>query len=161
MHGFGLLVIDKQSYIYLNVMNKPYNKKEYGSSNFIEKIQIPRGRKENTDKNGFSCAIREFIEETLLIPTGICYTDKVGFPLRWYDNGTWTYRIYILFCEKLIPSLDHKSEKNLALVKMKYDQYVWYMIRKQLHLYKGDNYMDFFKYVNKIKYQKLNMEKKK
>lgn len=68
------------------------------NSSFLEQLQMPRGKR-NKGESEFMCSIREFIEETKLVPTQWFYVDDVGFDLSWVDGECcWTYRIFFIAC---------------------------------------------------------------
>nr|ANS70926.1 ADP-ribose pyrophasphatase [Lymantria dispar multiple nucleopolyhedrovirus] len=62
---------------------------------FLEKISIPRGKRDGRDIFDYETAVREFIEETGCFFEN-AYVHRAPFLLHWKDNGvTYTYSIYV------------------------------------------------------------------
>ncbi|AHH82616.1 BV-E31 [Buzura suppressaria nucleopolyhedrovirus] len=146
-------------------------------ANFLEKISIPRGKRDGQDIFDYETAVREYIEETgTFFESAIIH--KVPFVLQWNDNGvTYKYVIYVgilrgilknvsrepnTYCVKLqtlknneysinIESriINNEIPRNLYIVKL--DYYFKYMSEKQLTTYQSSNYLEFFTFVNIVK----------
>ncbi|AKN80561.1 Nucleotide diphosphate X, ADP-ribose pyrophosphatase (ADPRase) [Perigonia lusca single nucleopolyhedrovirus] len=146
---------------------------------FLEKISIPRGKRDGRDVFDYETAVREFIEETgTFFETAYIY--KVPFVLQWNDDGvTYKYAIYVgivrgslryvslqpnTFCVKLSPN-DHlanhykvqiesrryNNELRRRLYISTLNHYFKYMNEKQLVTYKSSNYLEFFNFVKNVK----------
>lgn len=92
--------------ITFNSFNLKRNRQKYKNLLFWEKIQIPRGYIQNNE-SALQCAMREFYEETNMLPHGQCYLYSKFLTLEWLDESVvWKYTIYIMFAEYLytVPS---------------------------------------------------------
>ncbi|AAR28802.1 ORF38 [Leucania separata nucleopolyhedrovirus] len=148
------------------------------STNFLEKISIPRGKWDSRDIFDYETAIREFIEETGTIFEG-AYVYRRPFMLRWTDNNVnYTYMIYVAllngsllplqrepntFCVKLSRQqnnryvvefedrryLNREIQRALRIVPTR--DYFRYMREHQLTTYESSNYLDFFTFVENVK----------
>ncbi|AXS67694.1 ADPRase [Cryptophlebia peltastica nucleopolyhedrovirus] len=144
---------------------------------FLEKISIPRGKRDGQDIFDYETAIREFIEETgTFFESAHVY--KSPFVLQWNDCGvTYKYAIYIgilngplqsipqepnTFCVKLrlfrpndykinIETRRYNNEIQRNLYILPLDDYFQYMNEKQLFTYDSSNYLEFFDFVKTIK----------
>ncbi|AWW14391.1 bv-e31/p-RP [Hyposidra talaca nucleopolyhedrovirus] len=154
-----------------------YNSEALQRANFLEKISIPRGKRDGQDTFDYETAVREFIEET-----GTCFESaiihKVPFVLQWNDNGlTYKYAIYVgilrgilknvsrepnTYCVKLQTLNDNEYSVNIesrlinneiprTLYIVTLDHYFKYMNEKQLTTYQSSNYLEFFTFVNIVK----------
>ncbi|UJZ88976.1 ADPRase [Erannis ankeraria nucleopolyhedrovirus] len=185
MRCAGLLLIIKPNKVVLLCARQSYNGGElyhnYNAlrkANFLEKLSIPRGKRDGNDSFDYETAIREFIEETGKFFE--CATvHKVPFVLQWNDNGAvYKYSIYVgilsgalknvalepnTFCVKLknhtqpnsykinIESRKHNSEIQRHLYILPLADYFKYMHEKQLTTYNSSNYLDFFNFVKDVK----------
>lgn len=147
---------------------------------FLEKISIPRGKRDGRDIFDYETAVREFIEETAtFFETASVY--RLPFVLQWMDAGvTYKYSIYVgvvngllktvlrepnTFCVKLRPddagrpneyrvNLETRRFNNELLRHLyipKLDEYFQYMNDKQLVTYDSSNYLEFFSFVKYVK----------
>lgn len=78
---------------------RPYDRKHEEMNtnlNFVEKFQIPRGALKSGE-NPLCGAIREFVEETSLVPMGDCFVSEDSIQLEWWDSGKlWQYQIFVM-----------------------------------------------------------------
>jgi len=148
------------------------------TTNFLEKISIPRGKWDSRDIFDYETAIREFIEETGTIFDG-AYVYRRPFMLRWTDNNVnYTYMIYVAllngsllplqrepntFCVKLSRQqhnryvvefedrrhLNREIQRALRILPTR--DYFRYMREHQLITYESSNYLDFFAFVENVK----------
>ncbi|AGR56781.1 Nudix [Hemileuca sp. nucleopolyhedrovirus] len=149
-------------------------------ANFLEKISIPRGKRDGDDIFDYETAVREFIEETATVFES-AFIFKMPFVLQWNDNGTiYKYIIYVgmlkgllktvfrepnTFCVKLettssstpneyrvnIESRRFNNEIPRTLHIVSLADYFRYMSEKQLTTYDYSNYLDFFNFVKSVK----------
>lgn len=148
-------------------------------ANFLEKISIPRGKRDNQDIFEYETAIREFIEETGTFFRN-AYVYQKPFVLQWKDCGvTYKYSIYVgivkeglvnvsrepnTFCVKLasdyrnndyrivIETRKHNNELPRYVYIIPLQEYFQYMNEKQLVTYDSSNYLEFFEFVKYVKY---------
>ncbi|AIU41268.1 bv-e31 [Sucra jujuba nucleopolyhedrovirus] len=149
-------------------------------ANFLEKISIPRGKRDGQDVFDYETAVREFIEETgTFFDEAVIY--RVPFVLQWNDHGTmYKYAIYVgilrgilknvsrepnTFCVKLstvctekpneysvnIESRSINNEMPRQLFISTLTDYFKYMNDKQLTTYDYSNYVEFFSFVKRVK----------
>lgn len=121
---------------------------DYDQDSFVEEIHFPRGRRDNKE-TGFMSSIREFLEETKLVPVKETYCDMKGFILEWMDAGRlWRYHIFFIVTKELFPirgshfliSLCTKSRRskeysisyNRSSVYGGCDRHLWNAYRNQL-----------------------------
>nr|WUR10782.1 nudix [Calliteara abietis nucleopolyhedrovirus] len=144
---------------------------------FLEKISIPRGKRDGDDTFGYETAVREFIEETAtFFESAVVY--EIPFVLQWNDNGVdYKYAIYVgmlrgtlkpvsrepnSFCVKLhtnrpneynvnIESRRFNNEIRRRLHLVALTDYFRYMSDQQLTTYVSSNYLDFFEFVKHVK----------
>nr|UPO71117.1 orf28 [Trichoplusia ni single nucleopolyhedrovirus] len=148
-------------------------------ANFLEKISIPRGKRDNRDIFDHETAIREFIEETGTFFES-AYVYRRPFVLQWIDAGVvYKYAIYVgilngllisvsrepnTFCVKLnggdkgsndyrvdIETRRHNRELPRHVYIVSLQDYFQYMNEKQLITYDFSNYREFFEYVKFVK----------
>ncbi|AUV65394.1 ADPRase [Alphabaculovirus myunipunctae] len=145
--------------------------------NFLEKISIPRGKRDGRDIFDYETAVREFIEETgTFFERAWVY--RVPFVLQWNDAGTtYKYAIYVgvvqgvlrnvsrepnTYCVKLcsdrpndykinLESRRHNNEIPRYLYILTLQDYFQYMNEKQLVTYDSSNYREFFEFVKNAK----------
>jgi len=170
-----ILLCAKQSYNSI----KYYDSRALQKANFLEKISIPRGKRDGRDVFDYETAIREFIEETGTFFES-AYVYRVPFQLRWNDAGAhYKYSIYVgivrgyltymprepnSFCVKLLSYLDEPNKYKINIETRRYnnelprnlyistlDDYFKYMNEKQLYTYDYSNYIEFFEFVKRIK----------
>nr|AGS47887.1 putative 25.3 kDa protein [Ectropis obliqua nucleopolyhedrovirus] len=148
------------------------------TDNFLERISIPRGKRDGQDYFDYETAVREFIEETG------CFFESANvfhepFVLQWHDDGVvYKYAIYVAilqgvlknvlrqpntFCVKLehtaqtdtykvnIESRRFNNEISRYLYIVPLNDYIAYMNEKQLITYEYSNYLEFFTFVKKVK----------
>jgi hypothetical protein len=147
------------------------------SVNFLEKISIPRGKRDGRDIFDYETAVREFIEETgtFFESAHVC---RVPFVLQWNDAGvTYKYAIYVgvvqgmlrnvsrepnTYCVKLncdkpndykinLETRRHNNEIPRYLYILPLQDYFQYMNEKQLTTYDSSNYQEFFEFVKTVK----------
>ncbi|QEI03652.1 NUDIX [Rachiplusia nu nucleopolyhedrovirus] len=149
-------------------------------ANFLEKISIPRGKRDHHDIFEYETAIREFIEETGSFFQS-AYVYQKPFVLQWMDCGvTYKYSIYVgivrgglitvsrkpnTFCVKLasnyrpndyrivIESRKYNNELPRYVYIVPLQDYFQYMNDKQLTTYDSSNYLEFFEFVKNVKYK--------
>nr|WRQ96873.1 nudix [Mamestra configurata nucleopolyhedrovirus B]WRQ97034.1 macoB147 [Mamestra configurata nucleopolyhedrovirus B] len=145
--------------------------------NFLEKISIPRGKRDGRDIFDYETAVREFIEETgTFFESAWVY--RVPFVLQWNDAGvTYKYAIYVgvvqgllrnvsrepnTYCVKLncdkpndykinLETRRHNNEIPRNLYILPLQDYFQYMNEKQLVTYDSSNYLEFFEFVKSVK----------
>ncbi|UOQ18821.1 BV-E31/ADPRase [Olene mendosa nucleopolyhedrovirus] len=152
----------------------------FRATNFLEKISIPRGKRDGRDIFDYETAVREFIEETGCVFES-AYVYRAPFVLHWQDAGvTYTYSIYVgvtvgaalkqvarepnTFCVKLQRGRADENTYRVNIEKRRFnneiarrlyilslDQYFQYMNEKQLVTYDSSNYLDFFIFVRSVK----------
>lgn len=82
----------------------------YNRSSDYERHQIPRGTLNGNFEPSFIAALREFIEETHLIPTGSNFVYQSSFPLSWSDDTReWCYQTWIM----IVPCLKNTFPTTL------------------------------------------------
>lgn len=146
--------------------------------NFLEKISIPRGKRDSRDIFDYETAIREFIEETGTVFDG-AYVYRKPFLLHWTDNSVgYTYMIYVALLHGTLRTLARKPNTFCVnLLRRKHNRYVVefeerrhynreipralhivptsayfrYMREQQLVKYESSNYLDFFTFVEAVK----------
>lgn len=138
---------------------------------FIEQYFIPRGKQLTTSEPLYTCAIREFIEETKLFMKKFTLIPNT-YDLTWEDPpGTiWKYTIYFIDCDlsnknlltistnldvnlmgvNFNPKQCNFSEKEEGVVTV-LDFYEYEkVILKQMKLYPSSNYAGFLQYIGKL-----------
>nr|QBI90252.1 hypothetical protein [Trichoplusia ni single nucleopolyhedrovirus] len=186
MRSAGLFMIMEPDKAVLLCARRSYNSTvEYSDSamlkkaNFLEKISIPRGKRDNRDIFDHETAIREFIEETGTFFES-AYVYRRPFVLQWIDAGVvYKYAIYVgilngllisvsrepnTFCVKLnggdkgtndyrvdIETRRHNRELPRHVYIVSLQDYFQYMNEKQLITYDFSNYREFFEYVKFVK----------
>jgi hypothetical protein len=145
--------------------------------NFLEKISIPRGKRDGRDIFDYETAVREFIEETGTFFES-AWVFRVPFVLQWNDAGvTYKYAIYVgvvkgllhhvsrepnTYCVKLNCDKPNDYKFNLELRRynneiprhlyiLPLQDYFQYMNEKQLTTYDSSNYLEFFEFVKSVK----------
>ncbi|AKC91731.1 nudix [Lambdina fiscellaria nucleopolyhedrovirus] len=148
-------------------------------TNFLEKISIPRGKRDGRDAFDYETAVREFIEETGMFFER-AYVHRVPFVLQWTDAGVnYEYAIYVgvvrgvlkrvqrepnTFCVKLNNTCCKPNEYGVQLETRRFNNeiprhlciltlndYFRYMNEKQLITYDSSNYLEFFVFVKNVK----------
>nr|QGW50003.1 hypothetical protein [Chrysodeixis includens nucleopolyhedrovirus] len=186
MRSAGLFMIMEPDKAVLLCARRSYDSTvEYNDSamlkkaNFLEKISIPRGKRDNRDIFDHETAIREFIEETGTFFES-AYVYRRPFILQWIDAGvTYKYAIYVgilngllisvsrepnTYCVKLnnggdkgneyrvdIETRRHNREMPRHVYIVSLQDYFQYMNEKQLITYDFSNYREFFEYVKFVK----------
>ncbi|AIE47845.1 P-ribose pyrophosphatase [Peridroma alphabaculovirus] len=147
--------------------------------NFLEKISIPRGKRDGRDIFDYETAVREFIEETGTFFES-AWVHRAPFVLEWNDAGvTYKYAIYVgivkgllrdvsrepnTYCVKLnserpndykinLEVRRHNNEIPRHLYILPLQDYFQYMNEKQLTTYDSSNYLEFFEFVKRVKAQ--------
>ncbi|QHB21705.1 ADPRase [Artaxa digramma nucleopolyhedrovirus] len=173
----AILLCARQSYD--DKSSHYHNHEALQSANFLEKISIPRGRRDGHDYFDYETAVREFIEETAtFFEKAIVY--KMPFVLQWNDNGVvYKYSIYVgvlrgllqnvsrepnTFCVKLLQHFDKPNKYKISIETRRFNNeiprylhitpladYFKYMNEKQLVTYSSSNYLDFFNFVRNVK----------
>ncbi|AYN45066.1 bv-e31 [Alphabaculovirus alterspexiguae] len=145
--------------------------------NFLEKISIPRGKRDGRDIFDYETAVREFIEETGTFFES-AWVFRVPFVLQWDDAGvTYKYAIYVgvvqgllqyvsrepnTYCVKLNSNKPNDYKINLEtrrynkeiprhLYILPLQDYFQYMNEKQLTTYDSSNYLEFFEFIKTVK----------
>lgn len=96
----GLLLLLKSKLILIRTRRF----EAYLNQGSFERTQIPRGGVESTLDNGlpFIAALREFIEETQLLPVGECLLCRESFTLKWLNNNRWhEYQIFLIIAKEM------------------------------------------------------------
>ncbi|ABY65780.1 ac38-like protein [Orgyia leucostigma nucleopolyhedrovirus] len=182
MRSAGLfMIVDNDKAVLLRA-RQSYNSGARVSSNnyFLEKISIPRGKRDGDDSFDYETAVREFIEETATVfDSALVY--KNPFVLQWNDAGVvYKYAIYVgvlrgmlksvsrepnSFCVKLRTAKNH-NEYNVNIESRRFNNeirrnlhitsltdYFRYMTEAQLTTYASSNYSEFFDFVKNVKSQ--------
>ncbi|ACO53495.1 BV-e31 [Euproctis pseudoconspersa nucleopolyhedrovirus] len=171
----AILLCARQSY---DKSARYHNHEALQRAIFLEKISIPRGKRDGHDYFDYETAVREFIEETAtFFDSAIVY--KTPFVLQWSDKGAnYKYFIYVgilrgllknvarepnTFCVKLTQQrrindykigiearrFNNEISRHLYIVPLA--DYFKYMSEKQLITYAYSNYLDFFNFVRNVK----------
>ncbi|QWO71596.1 ADP-ribose pyrophosphatase [Orgyia pseudotsugata single capsid nuclopolyhedrovirus] len=148
---------------------------------FLEKISIPRGKRDGDDTFDYETAVREFIEETATVFDS-AFVYNTPFVLQWNDAGVvYKYAIYVgilrgvlksvlrepnSFCVKLRTSDNEPNKYNVDIESRRFNNelrrnlhittladYFRYMNETQLTTYAASNYLEFFKFVRDVKAQ--------
>lgn len=187
MRSAGLFVIVEPDKAVLLCARRSYDGTVYchnnavlQQANFLEKISIPRGKRDHQDCFEYETAVREFIEETGTF-FHCAHVFEEPFVLQWMDCGvTYKYSIYVgivrgslidvsrkpnTFCVKLDGSC-RPNDYRIVLESRKYtnemprhvyivplQDYFQYMNEKQLTTYDSSNYLEFFEFVRNVKYK--------
>ncbi|AKR17345.1 NUDIX [Urbanus proteus nucleopolyhedrovirus] len=185
----GLLLIIKPNKAVLLCARQAYNSSKVYTRRivdnvFLEKISIPRGKRDECDDNDYETAIREFIEETGTF-FNEAYVYREPFMLHWRDGGVmYRYCVYVgvtedllqyvrrepnSFCVKL--TCENPNNYSILFENRKYNNelsrflyitplecYFKYMYTKQLMTYERSNYIEFFEYVKRVKQAHDNKE---
>lgn len=166
-NGYGLLLFYKN----LNAILLKSKTSYVDTNKWVEYIQIPRGHIEHHE-NSLETAIREFIEETNIYPSGQFFISQDTLTLKWIDNNKqWEYKIYIAFCDNLkvgknnvvnvkikhnyiyLEFLPKKlKDENYEVTFLSLSQYTQIILQKQIHSYMESNYKEF---LHKLKEKKL------
>lgn len=131
--GYGILLIDKNYNACLLQRHYPYripdveeNQKDHKSQYFLEKINIPKGRKMDVRESDIDAARREFIEETLCSNSTFCILNK--FKLYWRDVSVlWEYYIYICKTEELLRFFFYPKELVRFYLNVGRNRYIGYV----------------------------------
>jgi 8-oxo-dGTP pyrophosphatase MutT (NUDIX family) len=154
-----------------------YDIQQLQKVDFLEKISIPRGKREGRDLHDYETALREFIEETGTFFDN-AWVYQIPFSLQWNDSGVvYKYSIYVGFVQGLLYYLSnepntycvklnraqsnnykfnierrrHNNEIPRHLYIVSLEDYFRYMNEKQLVTYRYSNYLEFFEFVKSIK----------
>lgn len=95
----GLLLFINSKFILI----KTRRFEAYHNQGSFERTQIPRGGVESLLDNNvpFIAAMREFIEETRLLPIGECWLCRESFTLKWLNNNRWhEYQLFLLIASE-------------------------------------------------------------
>lgn len=165
-------------FVKLPIWNKNLQFKRITTSVVVERISIPRGHAHFADSNSLTTAIREFVEETKLVPKAMYVYDET-FTLTWTDDDReYSYIIYIgcistndmlkeaYPCSEYINSAikttkngleieftpyrgkNYEERRKLVIIAM--NDYIHYMNKYQVGLYTKSNYIEFLQFIKNV-----------